>query len=106
MTTKFLDNNICTFKILLSWRFPRKTAFFDNSPLDPHVQPLKSANFIFIVVSQSMNSGCLQCWKRSFADSRLRSFALVCALLRSFACFRVRLHLERPRLGTADQSQI
>ena len=24
MTTKFLDNKICTFKILLSWRFPRK----------------------------------------------------------------------------------
>ena len=24
MATKFLDNKICTFKILLSWRFPRK----------------------------------------------------------------------------------
>ena len=28
MTTKFLDNKIRTFKILLSWRFPRKTAFW------------------------------------------------------------------------------
>ena len=39
MTTKFLDNKICTFKILLSWRFPRKATFLDNSPLDPHAQP-------------------------------------------------------------------
>ena len=55
MTTKFLDNKICTFKILLSWRFPRKTAFLDNSPLYPHARtPLESANFIIIVVSQSL----------------------------------------------------
>ena len=39
MTTKFLDYKIRTFKILLSWRFPRKTAFSDNSPLCPHAQP-------------------------------------------------------------------
>ena len=29
----------------------------------------------------------------------------VCALLRPFACFCVRLRLERPRLGTAERSQ-
>ena len=28
MTTKFLDNKICTFRILLSWHFRRETAFF------------------------------------------------------------------------------
>ena len=28
MTTTFLDNKICTFKLLLPWRFPRKTAFW------------------------------------------------------------------------------
>ena len=36
MTTKFLDNKIFTFKILLSWRFPRKIAFwtiFLSAPL-------------------------------------------------------------------------
>ena len=38
---------------------------------------------------------------RSFADLRLRSFALICVILRSFACFCVRPRLERPRLGTA-----
>ena len=54
MTTKFLDNNICTFKILLSCRFPWKTAFWDTSPLYPRPTPLKSAKCIFIVVSQSL----------------------------------------------------
>ena len=58
MTTKFLDNKIFTFKILLSWRFPRKIAFwtiFLPAPLP--TPPLKSANFIFIVVSLSLNKG-------------------------------------------------
>ena len=55
MTTKFLDNKICTFKILLSWRFPRKQAFLDDFPLCPQgPPPLKSENFIFIVVSPSL----------------------------------------------------
>ena len=54
MTTKFLDNKICTFKIILSWRFPRKTAFLDDFPLCPPGPPLKSENFIFIVVSPSL----------------------------------------------------
>ena len=45
MTTKFFDNKICDFKILLSWRFPRK-----QTPT-----PLKSEKFIFIVVSPSLS---------------------------------------------------
>ena len=55
MTTEFLDNKICSFKILLSWRFPRKTAswtiFRFAPPLPP---PPKTASFIFIVVSPSL----------------------------------------------------
>ena len=38
MTTKFLGNKICTFKILLSWRFPRKQHFgmiFLSAPKSP-----------------------------------------------------------------------
>ena len=32
-TTKFLDYIICTFKMLLSWRFPhKKSSVFDDSP--------------------------------------------------------------------------
>ena len=55
MTTKFLDNKICTFKILLSWHFPRKTAFLDNFPLFPHAQrPSNMQILFFIVVSQSL----------------------------------------------------
>ena len=56
MTAKFLDNKICTFKILLLWRFPRKQAFLDDFPLCPRgpPPPLKSENFIFIVVSPSL----------------------------------------------------
>ena len=54
MTTKFLDNKICTFEILLSWCFPRRIAFLDRVPLCPQCPPLKSTNFIFIVVSQSL----------------------------------------------------
>ena len=56
MTTKFLDNKIIAFKILLSWRFPRKNSVLDNFPLCPLLTPpLKNANFIFIVVSLSLN---------------------------------------------------
>ena len=56
MTTKLLDNKICTFEFLLSWRFPRKKAFLDKIPLCPQFPPppLKSANSIFIVVSPSL----------------------------------------------------
>ena len=42
---------------------------------------------------------------RSFADLRLLSSALICALLRAFVCFCVRLRLERPRLGTTELLQ-
>ena len=57
-TTKFLDNKICTFKILLSWRFPRKTAFWTILLSDPlSLPPSKSQIFIFIVVSPSLIFG-------------------------------------------------
>ena len=56
MTTKSLDNEICTFRILLSWGFPRKTAFLDKFPLCPQGPPLlKSENFVFIVVSPPLS---------------------------------------------------
>ena len=40
-----------------------------------------------------------------FADLRLSSFADICALLRTSACFCIRPRLERPRLGTAEQKR-
>ena len=39
MTTEFLDNKFCTFKILLSWRFLGKTAFLDAFSLCPPCPP-------------------------------------------------------------------
>ena len=55
MTTKFLDNKIFTFKILLSWRFPwEKNSVFGRFSSLPPCPPFKSANFIFIVVSPSL----------------------------------------------------
>ena len=73
MTTKFLNNKICTFIILLSWHFPRKQALLDDSPLCPKAPPLKSENFIFIVVSPSLQH----------ATSEIRSCAAVCGKLRT-----------------------
>ena len=58
MTTTFLDNKIFRFKILLSWRFPRKEAFWGNFlSLPPTPPPLKNRkNVIFIVVSPSLSN--------------------------------------------------
>ena len=42
-----LDNKICTFKILFSWRFPRKTAFFGQFSSRPHAQPPSKCKFDF-----------------------------------------------------------
>ena len=56
MTTKFLTYKMFKFKILLSWRFPRKTAFWTIFPSAPKPPPSKSENFIFIVVSPSLTA--------------------------------------------------
>ena len=46
MTTKFLDDKIFKFKFLLSWRFPRKQAFWGNLSLSaPNTTPLKNHEF-------------------------------------------------------------
>ena len=63
MTTKFIDSNICTFKILLSWRFPRKkkTHFRRFSSLPPMPPPLtQNCKFYFycrLAVSESKRKG-------------------------------------------------
>ena len=61
MTTKFLDNKICNFKILLSWCFPRKTAFLGDFPLCPQgPPPLKKRKFYFycrLAVSELLSAG-------------------------------------------------
>ena len=48
MTTKILDNQICTFKILLSWRFSqKKTAFWMIVLSAPRAPPSNSEKVYF-----------------------------------------------------------
>ena len=53
MTTEFIDNKIWNFKVLLSWRFPRKkqkkkNSVLDDFPLCPQGPPsLKKRKFYF-----------------------------------------------------------
>ena len=47
MTTKFLDNKICTFKILLSRRFPQKLAFWTIFLPAPKAPPSQKRKFYF-----------------------------------------------------------
>ena len=54
MTTKFLDNKICTFKILLSWRFPRKTAFWTIFLSAPQGSPPPKAEILFLLPSRRL----------------------------------------------------
>ena len=72
MTTKILDNKISTFKILLSWRFPRKQAFLGRfSSLPPRPPTLKSEHFIFIVVLPSQR--CFESQTKSQGICAVRS---------------------------------
>ena len=52
MTTKFLDNNIFTFKILLSWRFPWKIAFWTIFPSAPLRTPPEKRKILFLLSSR------------------------------------------------------
>ena len=47
MTTKLLDNKICIFKILLSWRSPIQTLFLGDFPLCPQCSPLTKRKCYF-----------------------------------------------------------
>ena len=70
---------------------------------------LYSDNFLGVPKPGCFKSDCLQFLRgsallHSFADWCLRSFALICALLRSFAWFCGRPRLEWQRLGTPEKS--
>ena len=60
MTTNFLDNKICTFKILLLWRFRENKRFWTIFLSAPKAHPpSKSENVMFIVVSPSLTAKML-----------------------------------------------
>ena len=54
MPTKYLDNKGSTFRILLSWCFPRKTALWDDFLVCPQCPPIQKHTFNFVVVSPSL----------------------------------------------------
>ena len=62
MTTKFLDNfQNLHFQNFIVEKFPTKQAFLDNFPPCPQgPPPLKSENFIFIVVSPALNGPAIR----------------------------------------------
>ena len=68
MTTKFLDNKIRTFKILLSWRFPRKTknSVLGDFPLCPQSPPLSKPQILFLLSSR--RSDLLRSFEKGLAD--------------------------------------
>ena len=65
MTTNFLDNKICTFKILLSWRFPRKKKkkqpFWTIFLSAPNAPPPQKCRFYF-------------CFRLAVSERRFGSF--------------------------------
>ena len=52
MTTKFLDNKIFAFKIILSWRFPRKIAFWTIFLSAPLPTPPWKTQILFLLSSR------------------------------------------------------
>ena len=49
MTTTLLDNHIFAFNILLSWRLPRKTGFWDDFVSTPNAQGYVNGGFQTVV---------------------------------------------------------
>ena len=66
MTTKFLDYTICTFEILLSWRFPEKKQRFWTVHLStPTPNPLKMQIFLCCRLAVSDSSKGFMCVLRA-----------------------------------------
>ena len=55
MTTKFLNNKICTLISLLSWHFPRKPAFLENFLSTPTPKPPSKVQILFLLLSRSLS---------------------------------------------------
>ena len=56
MTTQFLDNKICTFKVLLSWHFPRKKKqrFWTNFLSAPQGPPPSKTQILSLLSSRRL----------------------------------------------------
>ena len=73
MTTKLLDNKICTFKIILSWRFARKQCFWTIFLSVPNASP---SEFFFFVVCVCVCVCCVVCRHGGLSKGPAGSFAL------------------------------
>ena len=78
MTTNFLDNKICTFKILLSWRFPqrKKNSVFQQFSSLPQAPPPSKAQILFLLSSRRLLLLRRESW--------MLSYFLLWRLLRQF----------------------
>ena len=61
-----------------------------------------SQTWLFAIFTRKRSFALFCALLRSFVCICGLAFALICALLRAFVCFCERPCLERPRLGTAD----
>ena len=84
MTTKFLDNTFFKFKFVLSWRFPRKRAFWDDFPLCPPLRPLKNRKLYFYCLRRAKSGWMLNGGVSQFVPKCpvLASFVPICPLSR------------------------
>ena len=90
MTTKFLDNKICTFKILLSWRFHEQQRFgrFSSLPQSTPPPPLKHCKFYFycrLAVSEQFAGVALHCPTKKKGCEKVLGRVLR-RVLRKWAC--------------------
>ena len=79
----------------------KKRPLFDQKALIE-----SSLTWLFAIFTRKRSFALFCALLRSFALFIIKTcgfaFALICALLRSFACFCERPRLERPRMGTAE----
>ena len=70
VTSKISDKKFCTFKIPLSWRFPRKTTCLDDFPLCPQCSPIQNSKLYFYCLAVSEKRTCSECRQFSALSTR------------------------------------
>ena len=81
---------ICTFKMLLSWRFPRKQAFLDDFPLCPQRPPPPPKQTFYFYCRLAV-SDSTRCEMRFFPREKGKmAFVEGFSLKRPFSLSRVR----------------
>ena len=93
MTTKFFDNKICSFEILLSWRFPQKQKQrFGRLSCPPRNPPPQNAKILFLGNENSAQSFSDRSFWKSLRLMDVRAFG---SWMSAPRCFFFR-DFERP----------